>query len=224
MQSASRFGSFEKWQFTFFWYINTVTRASKSPTPSWRRNQQRQRGPSEPLSCGLQRVQLEDVVIGRRGEEELLLVVGGTVVTRALQAQRPLKIQELTHEVEVGGNVGLFPLDKVVGVVEGQVESLHQVGHRDGDRAADAGQAVDQDAALLRSSLICQEKKGKVALRGRLVESHAKVLYTEVSLRWYNNRFLLTAEEQVRKHRCLQAARHKHPPTTRALHLTRDQT
>ena len=67
-------------------------------------------------------------MIGRRGEEELLLV-GGTVITGAVQPQRPLKVQELTHEVEVWGNVRLFPLDKVVGVVERQVELLHQVGH-----------------------------------------------------------------------------------------------
>lgn len=87
-------------------------------------------------------------MIGRRGKEQLLLV-GRTVVTWALQAQCPLKVQELAHEIKVWGNVGLLPLDKVIRVVEGEVESLHQVGHSDRDRAADAGQAMDEDATLL---------------------------------------------------------------------------
>lgn len=71
-------------------------------------------------------------MIGRCGEEELLLA-GGTVVTRTVQAQCPLKVQELTHEIEVRGNVGLLPLDKVIRVIEGEVESLHQIGHSDGN-------------------------------------------------------------------------------------------
>lgn len=83
-------------------------------------------------SCRLKRVQLEDVVIGRCGEVELLLT-GGSVVTGAVQPQRPLKVQELSHEVEVWGNVGLFSLDKVISVIEREVEPLHQVGHSDSD-------------------------------------------------------------------------------------------
>lgn len=71
-------------------------------------------------------------MIGWCGEEELLLA-GGTVITRTVQAQRPLKVQELTHEIEVWGNVGLLPLDKVISVVEREVKSLHQVGHSDCD-------------------------------------------------------------------------------------------
>lgn len=71
-------------------------------------------------------------MIGWCGEEERLLA-GGTVITGAVQPQRPLKVQELTHEVEVWGNVGLLPLDKVVSIVESEVESLHQVGHGDCD-------------------------------------------------------------------------------------------
>ena len=70
-------------------------------------------------SCGLERVQLEDVVIGGRGEEELLLRAARAVVAGAVQAlQRPLKVQQLAHEVEVGRDVGLLALDEVVGVVE----------------------------------------------------------------------------------------------------------
>lgn len=71
-------------------------------------------------------------MIGWCGEEELLLA-GGTVITRTVQAQRPLKVQELTHEIEVWGNVGLLPLDKVISVVEREVKSLHQVSHGDCD-------------------------------------------------------------------------------------------
>lgn len=71
-------------------------------------------------------------MIGWCGEEELLLA-GGTVITRTVQAQRPLKVQELTHEIEVWGNVGLLPLDKVISVVEREVKSLHQVSHSDCD-------------------------------------------------------------------------------------------
>lgn len=87
-------------------------------------------------------------MIGWCGEEELVLA-GGAVIAWTAQPQCPLKVQELTHEIEVRGNVGLLPLDEVVRVVEREVKPLHQVGHGDGDRATDAGQAVDQDAALL---------------------------------------------------------------------------
>lgn len=92
-------------------------------------------------------------MIGWRGEKKLL-VCGGAVVAGSVAPQRPLKVQQLTHEVEVGRNVGLLPLDKVVGVVQGEVESLHQVGHRDRDGATDAGQAVDKDATALGTSLV----------------------------------------------------------------------
>lgn len=51
-------------------------------------------------SRGLQGVHLEDILVGRGGEVELL--VGHSVVTGAAQPQGPLKVQQLTHEVEVG--------------------------------------------------------------------------------------------------------------------------
>lgn len=63
-------------------------------------------------------------MIGWCGEEELLLT-GSTVITGTVQPQRPLKVQELTHEVEIRGNVGLLSLDKVISVVQRKVESLH---------------------------------------------------------------------------------------------------
>ncbi len=98
---------------------------------------------------------MKHIVIGRGGEEELVVRRGGgAVVAGAVEAQRPLEVQELAHEVEVRGNVGLFPLDEVVRVVERQVELLHQVGHCDGHRAADPGQTVHQDAALFGARLV----------------------------------------------------------------------
>lgn len=97
-------------------------------------------------------------MIGWRGEKELLLI-GGMVITGAVQPQRPLKVQELTHEVEIRGNIGLLPLDKVICIVQREVEFLHQVGHSDCDRATDACQTVNQDAALLRPSLIWEKKE-----------------------------------------------------------------
>lgn len=94
-------------------------------------------------------------MIGWGGEEELVVLRGRRVVVAgAVEAQRPLKVQELAHEVKVRRNVGLLPLDEVVGVVERQVELLHQVGHGDCDRPTDASQTVDQDATLFGSSLV----------------------------------------------------------------------
>lgn len=100
-------------------------------------------------------------MVGRGGEVERLARRGDAVVARTLQAQRALKVQQLAHEVEVGGDVGLLHLDDVVGVVHGQVELLHQVGHRHRYGATDAGQAVDQDAALLAPGFVWLEKEGR---------------------------------------------------------------
>ena len=84
--------------------------------------------PSVPqASRGLERVDREQVMVGGRGEVELL--TGCVVVAWAAEPQRPLKVQQLPHEVEVGRDVRLFPLDEVIGVVEGQVHLLHQVGY-----------------------------------------------------------------------------------------------
>lgn len=58
------------------------------------------RRPMPPASRGLERVEWEQVVVGRCGEVELL--AGGVVVTRAAQPQRPLEVQQLPHKVEVG--------------------------------------------------------------------------------------------------------------------------
>lgn len=94
-------------------------------------------------------------MIGRGGEEELVVRRGGrAVVAGAVESQRPLKVQELAHEIEVWGNVGFFPLDEVIRVVKRQVELLHQVGHRDGHRPADPGQAVHQDATFFGARLV----------------------------------------------------------------------
>lgn len=103
-------------------------------------------------SCGLQSVQLEQVVVGGSGEVELF--TGRAVVTRAVESQSPLKVQELAHEVKVWGNIGFFPFHKVIGIVQGQVEFLHQVGNSDCYRSADASEAVNKDPTLLGTGLI----------------------------------------------------------------------
>lgn len=86
-------------------------------------------------SRGLQGVHLEDVLVGRGGEVQLL--GRHPVVAGAAQPQSSLEVQQLAHEVEVGRNVGFLHLDNIVGVVHGQVELLHEVGHCHCDRAAD---------------------------------------------------------------------------------------
>lgn len=91
-------------------------------------------------------------MIGWGGEVELLS--RRAVVTRAVESQSPFKVQELAHEVKVRGDVGFFPFHKVIGVVQGQVELLHQVGHRDCDRPADACKAVNKNTTFLGTSLI----------------------------------------------------------------------
>lgn len=95
---------------------------------------------------------MKQVVIGWGGEIELLS--WRAVVTRAVKSQSPFKVQELAHEVKVRGDVGLFPFHKVVGVIQGQVELLHQVGHSYRDRPADACKAVNKNTTLLGTSLI----------------------------------------------------------------------
>lgn len=87
-------------------------------------------------SRGLECVDREQVVVGGCGEVELL--TGCVVVARAAEPQRPLKVQQLPHEVEVGRDVRLFPLNEVIGIVEGQIHLLHQVGYSNRHRAADA--------------------------------------------------------------------------------------
>lgn len=75
-------------------------------------------------------------MIGGGGEVQLL--TGGTVVTWAVESQSPLEVQELAHEVKVRGDIRLFPFHKVIGVIQGQVHFLHQVGNGHCHRPADA--------------------------------------------------------------------------------------
>lgn len=107
-----------------------------------------------PTSRGLERVQLKDVVVGRRGEVQRLGRGRHAVVARALEAQRAFEVQELAHEVEIGRDVGLLHLDDVVRVVHGQVELLHEVGDRHRYRAADTREAVNQNATLLSAGFV----------------------------------------------------------------------
>lgn len=72
-----------------------------------------------------------------------------------------LKIQELTHEVKVGGNVGLASSDPVVRLVEGKAHLKHEVCHADGHRARNPSQTVDQYTLILRSTFIYKDKTKK---------------------------------------------------------------
>lgn len=83
------------------------------------------------LSRRLQRVHLVDILVGGRGEVELLR--RNTVVTGAAEPQGPFKVKQLAHEVEVRGDVGFLHFDNVVSIIHGQVELLHKVCHSHGD-------------------------------------------------------------------------------------------
>lgn len=98
-------------------------------------------------------------MVGRGGEVELLAWWCHAVITWTLQTQCALKVQKLTHEVEIGRDVGFFHLDNVISIVHGQVELLHQIGHRHCDRAANACKAMDQDTAFLSPSFIWWKKE-----------------------------------------------------------------
>lgn len=98
-------------------------------------------------------------MIGRCGEVQRLGRSHYSVVARALESQRALKVQKLAHEVKIGRDVGLLHFDYVVRVVHGQVELLHEVRHRYGNRTADTGQAVNEDTTLQSAGLICGGKK-----------------------------------------------------------------
>lgn len=67
------------------------------------------------LSRGLLGFHLVDILVGGGGEVELLC--GDPVVTRAAESQRPLEVQQLAHEVEVGGDVRFLHLDNVISIV-----------------------------------------------------------------------------------------------------------
>lgn len=67
------------------------------------------------LSRGLPGVHLVDVLVGGGGEVELLR--RDPVVTGAAESQCPLEVQQLAHEVEVGGDVGFLHLDNVISIV-----------------------------------------------------------------------------------------------------------
>lgn len=57
-----------------------------------------------------------------------------------------LELQQLAHEVEVGGDDGPPGLDELVSVRHGHPGVLHQVGNDNGGRARHACLAVDQEA------------------------------------------------------------------------------
>lgn len=113
-----------------------------------------------PASHGLKGVGWEQVVVGGLGEVELL--AKGMVVAWAAQPQRLLKIPQLPHEAEVGGGVGLLPLDQVVGVIKLQFHLLHQVDHGDPHRVADRDRHITILFASYFNNLGCNILESKV--------------------------------------------------------------
>lgn len=130
------------------------TAEGKRHIPAWRK--------VGGLSRGLPRVHLVDILVGGGGEVELLR--RHPVVTGAAESQCPLEVQQLAHEVEVGGDVGFLHLDNVISIVHGQIELLHKISHSHRDRAADASQAMHQDATVFAPGFICKHKKGKLSI------------------------------------------------------------
>jgi len=59
-------------------------------------------------------------------------------------AQSLVEVRQLTHEVEVRRDVGSNLTQKLVCILERQRLGEHEISDSHGDRAADAGQTVDQ--------------------------------------------------------------------------------
>lgn len=70
-----------------------------------------------------------------------------------------LKLQQLTHEVEVGGDNGSPGFDELVGVCHGHPCVLHQVGDHDGSRTRHPRLAVNQKANASLMCFLCREKQ-----------------------------------------------------------------
>ena len=91
----------------------------------------------------------DDAGLGRRSGcrcSALMFTAGRQVTGATLRTGRielALEIQQLSHEVEIGRNVGLAPPHEIVGVVQRHGQLVHQVGHRDGHRTRYSGQTVD---------------------------------------------------------------------------------
>lgn len=93
---------------------------------------------------------------GARGLLLLLLLVGVAVL-----AELALEAQELLHEVEVGGYVGLAAAHEVERVVHAEVALVHEVGDGYGDRPGDPGETVDEDALVGVARLLCGQQNQK---------------------------------------------------------------
>lgn len=70
-----------------------------------------------------------------------------------------LKLQELAHEVEVGGDDGPPGLDELVGIRHGHPGVLHQVGDDDGGGTRHTRLAVDQEAHTCLMCFLCKQEQ-----------------------------------------------------------------
>lgn len=68
---------------------------------------------------------------------------------RRLPKELPLVVYQLPPEAHIGADNGASGLDPVVGLKEGHLVVLHQVGDAEGGRPAHAGSAMDQGGTVL---------------------------------------------------------------------------
>lgn len=71
-----------------------------------------------------------------------------------------LKLEELTHEAEVGGDDAAAPAHKLKGLVQTHALPLHQVGQANGGGAGDARLTVDQHSPTGVSYWIWEDDRG----------------------------------------------------------------
>ena len=90
---------------------------------------------------------------------------GGVVAANAVAVvaflQGPLEVEQLAHEGEVGGDVGLARLHVVVRLVQVHALLLHHVRHRHRHRAADTGQTVHKHALMGLNSFVWKTQTQK---------------------------------------------------------------
>lgn len=110
-----------------------------------------------------------------------------------------LKLQELSHEAEVGRDDVAALLDDVKGGVQPQLLRPHDVGHADGRGARDAGLAVDQHLSPRLLHVIWEEKKtsvksceSRIDLRLLLRPSSVRDLLRSVPARQHPRRVTVT--------------------------------
>lgn len=89
-----------------------------------------------------------------------------------------LKLQELAHEAEVGGDDAPALLDKIKGLLQPHPAALDQVGKADCGRAGDASLTVHQHPPTAILHRICRRQR---KANGYLERERALVIYNMVT-------------------------------------------